>query len=318
MTKPICIPNPDFKAISEESFENLCGSTVVVSLSGGKDSVATCLHLKEIGIEHSRVFADTGWENDAVYEHLDYLETVLGPIDRVKSEVGGMEEWVRKKKMFPTRIARFCTEKLKVKPLQAYYKEIDGDPVSVVGIRAQESQARAKMPEWEWSDGFDCWVWRPLLHWTTEDVVNIHTRHGVQPNPLYLKYNVERVGCWPCIHSSKAELKTIAKVDPGRIDFIEQLEADVTELKREVYASRGEDFDTPGNAKPTFFYRSQPGNPKGENVPIREAVEWANTSRGGRQQEMFFDHSGGCVRWGLCESSGEPPPSSEADTTEDL
>jgi len=316
MKKPVCSPDPDYKAISAESFDHLYGATVIVSVSGGKDSTALCLHLKEIGIEHSRVFADTGWEHPAVYEHLDYLETVLGPIDRVKSDVGGMEDWVRKKKMFPTRIARWCTEKLKVIPLQNYFKAIDGDPISVVGIRGQESSARAKMPEWEWSDGFDCWIWRPLLDWTTENVIDAHTRHGVKPCSLYLDNDVDRVGCWPCIHSSKKELKTISRVDPGRIDYIEALEAEATELKREVYASRGEDFDTPGNAKPTFFYQSMPGSTQKRAVPIREAVEWANTSRGGRQTEMFYDHSGGCMRWGLCETSGEPPPSSEPDISE--
>lgn len=32
----------------------------VVSVSGGKDSTAACLALTEAGIEHRRVFADTG------------------------------------------------------------------------------------------------------------------------------------------------------------------------------------------------------------------------------------------------------------------
>jgi len=317
MKKPICIPDPDFMAISDEAFDRLYGAVVVVSISGGKDSTALSLHLKEIGIEHARVFADTGWEHEWTYEHLDYLEKVLGPIDRVQSERGGMVETIRHKTMFPSRIARWCTQELKVEPIKKYILGIEEDTINVVGIRGGESSARAKMPKWEWSDGFDCWVWRPLIDWSVEDVIAIHNRHNVKPNRLYLEYNVDRVGCYPCIHSRKTELKTVAATSPERIDLIEQLEEEIGAAKLKVYEARGENYDTPGNWRPTFFNKSIPGAPADQNVPIREAVDWANTARGGRQRELFHDHSGGCMRWGLCETSSEPPPSSEADSTEE-
>jgi hypothetical protein len=37
--------------------------------------------------------------------------------------------------------------------------------------------------------------------------------------------------------------------------------------------------------------------------PIDKVIEWSNTSRGGRQFEMFAaaGHDAGCVRWGLCD-----------------
>lgn len=42
----------------------------ILSVSGGKDSAATSLHLTERGIDHWRVFADTGWEHPATYDPL--------------------------------------------------------------------------------------------------------------------------------------------------------------------------------------------------------------------------------------------------------
>ena len=44
---------------------------VVANVSGGKDSTALSLHLAELGIEHRRVFADTGWEHPDTYAYLD-------------------------------------------------------------------------------------------------------------------------------------------------------------------------------------------------------------------------------------------------------
>jgi len=306
-----------------ERDEKLDGAMVVASVSGGKDSTALSLYLTEQGIEHRRVFADTGWEHEWTYDHVDYLETVLGPIDRVQSEVGGMVEWIEKKGQFPSRRGRWCTEKLKVKPILKFVQRMQdehGEVVNAVGIRGLESSARAKMPEWEWSDAFDCWVWRPLIDWTEQDVVDMHSRHAVKPNRLYLEYNsVTRVGCWPCIFSRKSELATIAREDPARLDEIERLEGIVKEKAIERYAKRGETLESLGYNPPTFFNVIDPAADKSLNrmVPIREVAEWAQTSSGGRQRELFYDNSGGCVRWGLCETSSEPPPSSEADSTEE-
>lgn len=57
-------------------------SRVVLSLSGGKDSVATGLLLKELGIPFSCIFMDTGWEHRSLYNYIDMLQEteILGPI----------------------------------------------------------------------------------------------------------------------------------------------------------------------------------------------------------------------------------------------
>lgn len=308
--------------VDAEIDERLDGAVVVASVSGGKDSTALSLHLSELGIEHGRVFADTGWEHPWTYEHVDYLQTVLGPIDKVQSDVGGMAQWIEKKGRFPSRRGRWCTDELKVKPIKKYVREAQdmfGDVVNAVGIRGQESKARSKMEEWEWSDAFDCWVWRPLINWSEQDVIDIHTRHGVKPNRLYLEYNsVTRVGCWPCIFSRKSEIATISRESPWRIDQIEDLEAMVKRQTIARLAVKGETLEEKGWNPPTFFNVSDPiaDTALNDMVPIRDVVEWSQTGTGGRQNELFYDYSGGCVRWGLCETSGEPPPSSEPDISE--
>jgi hypothetical protein len=43
--------------------------------------------------------------------------------------------------------------------------------------------------------------------------------------------------------------------------------------------------------------------------PIDKVVDWSRTARGGRQRELFAASAAdeGCMRWGMCETTGGPP-----------
>lgn len=277
---------------------NLDPSAVVVaSVSGGKDSAAMCLYLQEQGIRHRRVFADTGWEARETYEYLrGPLTEALGAIDEV-SYPGGMEALCIKKGMFPSRVRRFCTSDLKVRPLHEYmlsiHRETGREVVNAIGIRAAESAARSALGEWDGvtTHGVFIPIWRPLLHWTEKDVIEIHHRHNLAPNPLYLR-GASRVGCWPCIQCRKSEIRLIADMDPSQIDRIEQLETQV-----------GNSAEKRGAPRP-YFFRAPIAMSDGPCWPIRKIVEWSRTARGGTQFELFDsrDPDEGCTRWGLCEA----------------
>lgn len=276
------------------------GRRVVASVSGGKDSAAMSLYLTELGIEHDRVFMDTGWEHPATYEYLrGPLTEKLGPITWLEPK-RKMEELVLHKGMFPSRVRRFCTQELKVFPMKHHIKALQDrgdDVINTVGIRAGESESRSKMSEWEWQDGFDCEVWRPLIRWSEQDVIDIHTRHGLRPNPLYLK-GASRVGCWPCIYARKEEVRLISSIDPERIKQIRELERLVTLRARE----RAEGSEDSINDRAWFQAKN---GTTGEVWPIDRVVEWSKTSRGGRQFELFTagEKDAGCMRWGLCETN---------------
>ena len=61
---------------------------IILSCSGGKDSTAAGLLLKERGLDFSAIFCDTGWEAPETYAYLrDVLPATLGQIQWLTPEV---------------------------------------------------------------------------------------------------------------------------------------------------------------------------------------------------------------------------------------
>ena len=295
----------------------------IASISGGKDSAAMALHLKEKGVECRNTFFDTGWEHPLVYEYIrttltdaiGHIETIEPPMPELDKEQealaikyedrlghrSAMIRWTVKKGMFPSRKRRWCTDHLKIRTLKKLLRPMLEDgllPVNTVGIRAAESKARAKLPERELSTSLDCMVWRPIISWSKQDVIDIHTRHGLLPNPLYLK-GADRVGCWPCIYCRKSEVRFLAETDQHRVDLVRDLEADVGTLTLKRYERKGDSFS---GVLPTFFGQNGPsGN---DMTTIDEMVRWSKTSFGGKQFNFFREDElePGCMSWGLCDA----------------
>jgi 3'-phosphoadenosine 5'-phosphosulfate sulfotransferase (PAPS reductase)/FAD synthetase len=277
----------------------------VVSASGGKDSTATILALREADVPACHVFADTGWEAPETYAYLDTLRARLGIAIDVVGVEGGMVEKIHKRAGFPARMQRWCTRELKLKPLRAYHDEIEADggaqTACVVGVRAEESKRRAQFCEWEDDDTWGGWMWRPILTWPVSEVLAIHHRHGVPVNPLYLRGH-NRVGCYPCIFASKEEIRLVAEHTPSRIAEIAALETECAEerVRRNT--------DTPGrysHAQASYFQSRHGSAP----MSIGEVVAWSRTDHGGRQLPLLAEPpDGGCFRWGLCEAPDDEVP----------
>lgn len=68
----------------------------IVYVSGGKDSLADWLLAIEAGIAHMPALADTGHEHPQTMEYLEYLESKLGKITRVKADFSRQIEGKRK------------------------------------------------------------------------------------------------------------------------------------------------------------------------------------------------------------------------------
>lgn len=293
-----------------ESVRKLLGSRrVVASISGGRDSAAMSLYLTELGVEHTRIFADTGWEHRLTYEYLrGDLTHALGAIVEVRGDML-FKDLVRHKRIFPDRTKRFCTTELKVLPILRYIDALDEDVVNTIGIRRAESAKRASVTEWDDSSVLGCEVWRPLVEWTEYDVANIHKRHGLKMNPLY-GMGATRVGCWPCIHARQKEIVLVADSDPERIGELRALEHEVTAQAGAMAADRGEELDW---IRSMFSIRESHKRPDAETGEMRrhhrpmqidEAISWARA--GLARNEPEEDTGSSCGQWGFCEGDLGP------------
>ncbi|MFW5438866.1 phosphoadenosine phosphosulfate reductase family protein [Paenibacillus apiarius] len=219
-------------------------------------------------------------------EAAEVIETALSVLHPTGNPFLDLCLW---KGRFPSTRRRFCTVELKVRPTeeQVYFPLLEAGHkvVSWQGVRAQESAARAKLPEREDTpEGYE--IYRPLLRWTVEDVFAIHRKHGIEPNPLY-KLGMGRVGCMPCINCGKQELFEIARRFPTEIERIAKWERLVKMASKRQGAS--------------FFPTAN-----GAGDGIYEVVEWSKTAYGGRQYDLLkaieFDDVPLCSSvYGLCE-----------------
>jgi 3'-phosphoadenosine 5'-phosphosulfate sulfotransferase (PAPS reductase)/FAD synthetase len=261
-----------------------------VGVSGGKDSAAALLWMiHESGIPKEKItatFCDIGNDHEWTLQHVKLLSETVHPIYTIYPDLDFFE-LAEHKRRFPSTKARFCTEFLKILPTKEHVTKLryqGFDVVAVSGVRADESEDRKHLSEWAMSRTLGCYSWRPLIRWTIGDVLAIHKKYNVPMNPLYA-LGAQRVGCWPCIMSNKAELRTIALQFPKRIDEIRS-----AEQKFEIENGRYSSFFPRTHIPPRF--RSKPfvtaDGRKMNIATIDDVVKWSMT--GHRAKGTYLDN----------------------------
>jgi 3'-phosphoadenosine 5'-phosphosulfate sulfotransferase (PAPS reductase)/FAD synthetase len=111
----------------------------ILSMSGGKDSTALALYMRDRVPDMEYIFCDTDKELNETYEYLNRIEAFLGKkIHRLNANAG-FDHWLEVFGGYlPSPQMRWCTRMLKLKPFEEYVGE---DPViSYIGIRADEDR----------------------------------------------------------------------------------------------------------------------------------------------------------------------------------
>lgn len=171
----------------------------IVSLSGGKDSTALAIYLRDRIPELEYVFCDTGEELPETYEYLKKLEVFLGkPITTLKARQSFDDMLKARGGFLPSGQVRWCTEYLKIKPFEEYI----GDSIchNYIGIRADELHRK----------GYISTKPNIIAHYpfiedgiTKEDVIRILEESGLGL-PGYYRWR-SRSGCYFCFFQQKIE-----------------------------------------------------------------------------------------------------------------
>lgn len=133
-----------------------------------------------------------------------------------------------------------------------------------------------------------------LEHRTAEKVFDFHHEHSLQPNPLYRR-GMGRVGCMPCINVGKDELRQITARFPEYLEQKADWEAVVSRASKRGFST---------------FFNKELHEKNGSDRRVHEAnrveqvIQWAHTSRGGRQLDMLaalIEPTTCSSAYGLCE-----------------
>lgn len=232
----------------------------VIRASYGNDSVAVIQWAHEHGLEKVAVlYNDTGWAHPDWEARVCRLESwvrSLGFHPHRTSSIG-LEALVRRRKGWPRQGMQFCTYELKIKPTLDWLAQHDpcGLSISIVGVRREESRARANFPRFQWEDPNNGGrtLWAPLNEATEAERDELLARAGVEPLPHRSRE------CDPCINSNREDLR---RVPTDRVDRIEFIETDLG------LTSKG---------KPRTMFR--PARKMGA-TGIREIIRWANSEPG--------------------------------------
>lgn len=208
-----------------DGIRNVCG------ISGGKDSSALAIYMRDSVPDMEYFFCDTGAELPETYEYLDRLEVVLGkPIARLNSE-RGFDHWFEVYRgALPSPQMRWCTRQMKLKPLEEWIG--DAPTVSYVAIRGDEQNRKgyvsskpnitARFPFIE--DGID-----------HAGVLRILDDAGVGL-PEYYSWRT-RSGCYFCFFQRKAEWIGLSEKHPALFER-------AVAIENKVLMAAGADGDT--------------------------------------------------------------------------
>lgn len=213
----------------------------VLGLSGGKDSAALAVHMRqahpELDIQY--FFTDTGEELPEVYEFLGRLEGYLGkPIERLNPR-RDFDFWLREYNHFlPSPQTRWCTRKLKLLPFEQWIKPMlaAGDKVTTyVAIRADEDYREGYSSK---QDNLSVSLPFRTAGIDRAGVMDILESSGVG-YPKYYEWR-SRSGCTFCFFQQKIEWVRLKERHPDKFEAAKDLEKDALEHGSPFTWSTGE------------------------------------------------------------------------------
>lgn len=190
----------------------------ILSLSGGKDSTALALYMRDRVPSMEYVFCDTKKELKETYQYLEKLGVYLGkPILYITPDVGFDDLLRRRRNFLPSPQVRWCTEYLKLKPLEKYIGE--DEVVMYIGIRADEPNRKGYISTKE-----NIQARFPFV----EDGIRLHDVQRILVDsglglPDYYSWR-SRSGCYFCFFQQRREWVGLMETHPDLFELAKAYE----------------------------------------------------------------------------------------------
>jgi Phosphoadenosine phosphosulfate reductase family len=184
----------------------------ILSLSGGKDSAALAIYMRDRVPDMEYIFSDTRKELPETYEYLERISSYLGKeVTRLNADVGFDHWYEMYGGMIPSNHRRWCTRALKLKPFEKHCG--DDEVVNYVGLRADEDRSGyiSHKPNI-----------KPVYPFKEDglilrDIEEILRSSGVGMPP-YTKWGRTRSGCYFCFYQQKIEWVRLKETHPDLYD----------------------------------------------------------------------------------------------------
>jgi 3'-phosphoadenosine 5'-phosphosulfate sulfotransferase (PAPS reductase)/FAD synthetase len=184
----------------------------ILGLSGGKDSTALALFMRDKVPEMEYVFCDTGSELDETIDYLNQVEAYLGKKIIRLNPRANFDHWLEVFGGYlPAPNMRWCTKMLKLKPFEEYVG--DGEVISYVGIRADEDRVGYISTKENIKAVF------PFKDYGIDyaGVMKILTESGIGLPP-YLNWGRTHSGCYFCFFQKPIEWVRLLETHPDQFD----------------------------------------------------------------------------------------------------
>ncbi|GGN55578.1 hypothetical protein GCM10011349_32390 [Novosphingobium indicum] len=247
---PLTLPSEILTAIRS-------GAWVVFNVSGGKDSSAAMftvnIVLDQLGHPRERravIHADLGraeWESTpGLVEQLAALAGL--PLTVVRRGAGDLfDRWAQRfangKRRYEaletynligpwsSASLRFCTSEAKAHVIGPHLARVlrGATIINVLGIRRDESTARAHAPDWKRdtryaangnAHGTRMMLWHPIANWAADEVFSAHDCLGIPLHEAYTCYASSRLSCRFCVLQSSADARASASAPANRDAFV--------------------------------------------------------------------------------------------------
>jgi hypothetical protein len=190
----------------------------ILSLSGGKDSAALAVYMRDRVPDMEYIFHDSQMELPETYAFLERLEAFLGkPIVKTTAERGFDHWYLIYGKMLPSNNRRWCTRQLKLKPFEEH---VGTDRVmNYIGLRADEqregyiSHKPNITPVYPFRE--DGLVYADVLRLLEDSGLGL---------PKYTEWGRTRSGCYFCFYQQKIEWVRLKEKYPDLFDQAKQYE----------------------------------------------------------------------------------------------